>query len=40
MTTDDKILLVDFYQFVCDNMNNYKSLSEAFEAFKKEKRIV
>lgn len=39
MTTDDKILLVDFYQFVCENMNNYKTLTEAFNAFKREKGI-
>lgn len=39
MTADDKILLVDFYQFVCENMTQYKNLSEAFEAFKRERGI-
>ncbi len=39
MIVDDKIIIVDFYQFVCENMTQFKNVSEAWEAFKKEKGI-
>lgn len=39
MIVDDKLIIVDFYQFICDNMNNYKNVSEAWEAFKKEREL-